>query len=212
MRTSKRTEALVAASRLPSTRSQTRTATVAVRPLRRGQLRFAVPARIALPGGERASTVAIQSDRSPPPELVHPVGFPWDLSFYPCPRQEESSGPLRRAEPSAPPILTARARLSDPAAHHPVETHQKGCSCEPFENNKKAGWGQRFGCRSMEFQTTGSSRIPRQPREALREWCMRRRSPPRCRSRSRAQSVRMGNCTARSPHSTIPWCRNLEPV
>src|SRR3954452_25385421 len=74
----KRTEAQVTASRLPSShlrRELRRWLYAPGKPSGSGQLRFAVPARIALQGEERASAVAILA-------IVTPAGVPARLK--PC--------------------------------------------------------------------------------------------------------------------------------
>ncbi len=133
---------IVAASRLPSFQLQTKTGTVAGRSPRRGQLRFAVPARIALQGGERAGSVAI----------------------CPCPPQEESdSGDLPGRMTAPGPGHQLRPSIAWPACPYATAVKTHGCVlAEPSKNNKKRGWGQRIRPHRKEFpRSTRSSAAPR---------------------------------------------------
>jgi len=137
---------VVAASRLSSFQSQTRTGTVAGRfpaPCGQSQLRFRVPARIALRGGERAGAVAI----------------------CPCPPQEESrfgdlSGRSTAPGPAASGLIAPdlgapglEDRLPSPAARRAAHTqpplrHTHRCVlAEPSYHIKNRGRGQLFPAR-----------------------------------------------------------------
>jgi hypothetical protein len=128
----------VAASRLSSFHSQTRTGTVIGRPPRKpilagSQLRFPLPARIAPP---RWGTRGLRCECSLPSarrerfrELVWPADFTWPWKSlrlsWPTPI---------RASPNLPGEFPDSAR---------VHTHLRQRSCEPFKDIKKAQWSQR---------------------------------------------------------------------
>jgi hypothetical protein len=117
-----------AASRLPSFQSQTRTGTVAGRfPASRGQsqLRF-----------------ASSGPHSPPRWRTR--GRRCDLSL-PCKKRATSgtclASQLRLTMGPAPPI---QAWPGCPLRFQPLGHTGRGVLAEPFNNNKKSGWGQRF--------------------------------------------------------------------
>lgn len=130
----KHTEApMVAASRLSSFQSQTRSRTVIARPSGnltrlRSQLRFPLPARIALQGGERAGTDA----------------------NVPCPPQEESDSGNLSGRPNSPGPGNHPSKLSIPGLPTPLLAfaHDKRRSCEPLEDSRKTADTSILGLKS----------------------------------------------------------------
>jgi hypothetical protein len=136
----------------------------------KSRLRFGVPARIALQGGERAGADAMYL--STPSTKTCRQG-----PRLPSARRERFRGPAKLV------ILTwprgpTRPMLPDRVAHTlPSLRHTKGCVlAEPSNNNKKRGRGQRIGAPSarifLDFtRSTAASRrrYPIQSRPG--GWC-----------------------------------------
>jgi hypothetical protein len=128
---------------------------VAVRSLLRGQLRIAVPARIALQGGERAGSVAI----------------------CPCPRQEEShfgdlsgrliqpgaaaSGPAATELPAPGPEDRPRLQLPDGPKMRtlPLRRTRGGVLAKPSNHIKKRWRGQTICRPDQRFFSLGQIRL-----------------------------------------------------
>ena len=128
-----RTDAQVSASRLPSSRLRRelrRWLHVPAKPAE-SQLRFAIPARIALPGEERASTVAIIRD--PRTRPFRPVStLACDRLPLPSARGERFRACL--AGSNLPGLRIFPCRLSARASRYiiSVHTHGNGRSCGTF--------------------------------------------------------------------------------
>ncbi len=135
-----RTEAQVAASRLPSFHFQTRTRTVIGRPYRGANSVSLVPARIALQGGE---TREHRCDRR---LTVFPS---FGLAICPCPSQEESTSGLwplhfrgpRDQNPAN--FRTGEPRYASSPSAFFAHTGRRVLA-EPSKDNKKQGSGQFF--------------------------------------------------------------------
>jgi hypothetical protein len=119
-----------------------------ISPWGESQLRFAVPARIALQGGERASAVAI-SAICPLPQATSAqfVSRVQSRLSLPSARGERTPGPVWAGilspwptdQPGSVSLPSPAVRTISPSRHT-----ERDVLAEPFNNIKKPGRGQRF--------------------------------------------------------------------
>jgi hypothetical protein len=133
-----RTEAPVAASRLPSFHYQTRTGTVIGRPYCGANSVSPVPARIALQGGE---TREHRCDLSPSRLSITRVG---NVSL-PLTRKELKG--LRLPHFPQPPGISDRYCCRNPVTCLVLKHTERHVLAEPSKDNKKQGSGQFFFAR-----------------------------------------------------------------